>query len=181
VANISHTGAQFCEPYLKLMDRPSHPRDTIFMRVRSSPLECFFAAVWDKHVYLATIAFSSFWAEVLTILLPSIPFNNTEIWQAFQLSLWMSVGILVIMLFALYRVTAREWHSRLPRSPVTIAGGLSYLCGSRFIMELDSPEVTAKYVSRASSDFKLKERYRLSWRYDTSRIPRWIIDREARD
>jgi hypothetical protein len=48
-------------------------------------------------------------------------------------------------------------------------------------MELDSPEVTAKYVSRASSDFKLKERYRLSWRYDTSRIPRWIIDREARD
>jgi hypothetical protein len=93
----------------------------------------------------------------------------------------MSVGILIIMLFALYRVTAREWHSRLPRSPITNAGGLSDLCGSRFIKELDGPEVTAKYVSRASNDIKLKERYRLSWMSDTSRISRWIIDREARN
>jgi hypothetical protein len=92
----------------------------------------------------------------------------------------MSVGILIIMLFALYWVTAREWRSQLPRSPVAIAGSLSYLCGSRFIMELDGPEATSEYVSRASSNIKFKERYRLSWMYDTSRVPRWIIDRETR-
>jgi hypothetical protein len=80
---IRDTGAQFCEPYMKLMDGPSHPRDTILMGVRSSPLECFFAAVRNRHAYLASIAFTSFCAEVLTILLPSIPFNNTETWQAY--------------------------------------------------------------------------------------------------
>jgi hypothetical protein len=87
---------------------------------------------------------------------------------------------LVIMLLALYRDTAREWRSRLPRSPVVIASSLFYLCGSRFVMELDGPEATAEYVSRASSYIKLTERYRLKWLYDTSMVPRWIIDREVR-
>jgi hypothetical protein len=178
---IRDTGAQFCEPYMKLMDGPSHPRDTILMRVRSSPLECFFAATRDRHAYLASIAFTSFCAEVLTILLPSIPFNNTEIWQAYQISHWMSMVILVIMCLALCWVTARERHSRLPRSPVTIAGGLSYLCGSQFIMDLDELEGTTRCTSRASNDIGLEERYQLNWLYDTSGVPRWLINKKARN
>lgn len=91
----------------------------------------------------------------------------------------MSVGIIIVMLLALCWVTARERRSRLPRSPVTIAGGLSYLCGSRFIMDIDESEAVAKCTSRASSDIELKERYMLNWVFDTSGAPRWIIDKEA--
>lgn len=163
------------------MDGPSHPKDTILMRIRSSPLECFLAAAWNRHVYLAFIAFTSFSAEVLTVLLPSIPYGSTKTWQAYQVSHWLSVGILIVMLLALSWVTVRERHSRLPRSPVTIAGGLSYVCGSRFIVNLEEVETTAQCKTRTSSDIGLKERYLLDWLYDTSGVPRWIIDKERRD
>lgn len=177
--NQNYAGAQFCEPFRKLMEGPSHPRDTILMRIRSSPLECFLAAVWNRHGYLTSIAFTSFCAELLTILLPSIPYGNTEVWQAYQISHWMSVGILVIMLLTLCWVAAREGRSRLPRSPVTIAGGLSYLCGSRFVMDLDRWEAADEYIVKVGSDIEHEERYLLDWLYDTSGVPRWIIDKEA--
>lgn len=82
---LKHAGAQSCESYRRLLDGPSHPRATILMRFRSSPLQYFLAAVWNRHVYLASIAFTSFCAEVLTILLASIPYGNVEVWQAYQI------------------------------------------------------------------------------------------------
>jgi hypothetical protein len=178
-ANRKHAGAQFCEPYRKLMSGPSRPRETILMRIRSSPLECFLAAVWDRHVHLATIAFVSFCAEVLTILLPSIPYGNTEVWQAYQISHWMSLGIIIVMLLTLCWVTATERRSQLPRSPITTAGALSYLSGSRFVADLEVRERSTQNNSQASAHVASEERYLIDWLYDMHQSPRWIIEKEA--
>lgn len=48
----------------------------------------------------------------------------------------MSSVIIVIMLLILCWITATEVRSRLPRSPITIAGALSYLPGSGFVADL---------------------------------------------
>jgi alanyl-tRNA synthetase len=48
-------------------------------------------------------------------------------------------------------------------------------------MDLDGLEVTTKYISGASGDIELEERYLLNWLYDTSGFPRWLINKKARD
>jgi hypothetical protein len=128
---------------------------------------------------LATIAFVSFCAEVLTILLPSIPYGNTEVWQAYQISHWMSLGIIIVMLLTLCWVTATERRSQLPRSPITTAGALSYLSGSRFVADLEVRERSTQNNSQASAHVVFEERYLIDWLYDMHESPRWIIEKEA--
>jgi hypothetical protein len=48
-------------------------------------------------------------------------------------------------------------------------------------MDLDELEGTTRCTSRASNDIGLEERYQLNWLYDTSGVPRWLINKKARN
>lgn len=88
-------------------------------------------------------------------------------------------GIIIVMLLTLCWVTATERRSQLPRSPITTAGALSYLSGSRFVADLEVRERSTQNNSQASAHVVFEERSLIDWLYDMHESPRWIIEKEA--
>lgn len=64
---------------------------------------------------------------MLCVTLSAVPFNPATLYTAYNVSTWISVAILVLMLIALIFVFFYQ-EPIMPVKPDTVAGNLVYLC-----------------------------------------------------
>ncbi|KAH0565071.1 hypothetical protein GP486_001539 [Trichoglossum hirsutum] len=124
------------EPYRNLSLRPSPAWDTILVTSKPHPIVALISALFSLRPFLALIAFDTILAEILTVVLPSVPYKGESIFIAYSLSAILAISIITIMLASLAWVAVRETRvTSLPRRPDTIAAVLLYLCGGRMVKD----------------------------------------------
>jgi hypothetical protein len=124
------------EPYRNLSLRPFPARDTILVTSKSHPIVALTSAVFRLRPFLALIAFDTILAEILTVVLPSVPYKGESIFLAYSSSAVLAISIIAFMLASLVWVAVRATRAlALPRRPDTIAAVLLYLCGGKMVKD----------------------------------------------
>ncbi|KAL5388975.1 hypothetical protein DPSP01_002680 [Paraphaeosphaeria sporulosa] len=114
-------------PYRRLISSNATARESILVSPPIHPVLGVHAFVSSGNYLLALIAAIGLLSEVLCVTLSAIPFNPATLWTAYNVSTWISVAILVLMLLALISVYFYR-EPIMPVKPDTIAGNMVYLC-----------------------------------------------------
>jgi len=119
-------------------------------------------------------------AEVLTIVLPTIPFNASAYYTAWLVSTYMSIGILSIGLLLLIGVfVCKHMQVRAlgAEAPATIAEALQYICASHMMADFaDMSGLSTKESSKRIRE--LGKFYSLSWSTGVDDNLRLMIDHD---
>src|SRR5439155_17005866 len=109
------------DPYRRLVKGHARPCHTILLHFTSTPLATLVGSLYRRHLFLASIAFTSLLSEVLVIMIAGVPFNSSQIWAAFLVSTYSSISILSLMICALLALFWWRRQPELPRMPNTVA------------------------------------------------------------
>jgi hypothetical protein len=85
------------------------------------------SSISSGQYLLALIAVVALLSEVLCVTLSAIPFNPATLYTAFNVSTWISVASLTIMLGTLLFIFFYR-EPVMPIKPDTVAGNLVYIC-----------------------------------------------------
>jgi hypothetical protein len=114
-----------------LLSNPSHPFTALFYR-----------STWS-HLLLATVTMMAVLSEVLVVTLSGVPFTTATIYLAFEVSVYVSIGILAAMVMTIGAVLLWTVKSRLrcelPKAPESLAevfGLLNDTKGRKALREL---------------------------------------------
>lgn len=126
------------------------------MRKHSSPITAFASALTRRHFLVASVAFSAFLGDALTVCLSNIHFKTGTTFAAFKVVTWLSCSIIAVMLITLVRVALRR-QPALPLKPTTIGAVLCYLCSSSIPRRLSNLEtLNGRVRNRIVRDMDLR-------------------------
>ncbi|KAF2446412.1 hypothetical protein P171DRAFT_259437 [Karstenula rhodostoma CBS 690.94] len=114
-------------PYRRLFASNATAHESILVSPPIHPVLGVHPLMSSRHYTLALIAVIGLLSEVLCVTLSAIPFNPATLYTAYNVSTWVSVAILILMLLALLFVFFYQ-EPVMPIKPDTVAGNLVYLC-----------------------------------------------------
>ena len=102
------------------------------------PFGAFIVLVSQGYFFSASVAFVSALAEILVVVLAATPFSPGEIFLKLIICAYTSTGILSLMVIVLVSLVFWRKHLQyLSRTPDTLGGVMSYICGSRMLVDLE--------------------------------------------
>ena len=122
------------EAYIHLAKRNSNALNSILVSKPSIPLAAIIPPLRRGHFFIASVAFTAFLAEVLTVSLSNVPFDNATTYTGYTVATWLSCSIIAFMIITLIAVFLYR-QPDLPLQPNTIGAVLSYLSGSNIPKE----------------------------------------------
>ncbi|KAI0965545.1 hypothetical protein F4678DRAFT_476544 [Xylaria arbuscula] len=105
--------------YRLMASKPQPALRSILLAPPTNTFSGFWHAVSIRSLFFAGVNLASVFSEFLGIFLINVPFQVTETFLVFQISSWISVGILSSMVVP-----------HLPVDPRTISGAMYYVCDS---------------------------------------------------
>ncbi|KAL8918115.1 MAG: hypothetical protein Q9208_007557 [Pyrenodesmia sp. 3 TL-2023] len=127
--------AVILEPFRRLHKGTTPADQTVLAPRTLVPVSTLFAAIRHRKFYNALLAVTALLAEVLIIILPSIPFDPSQTWEAWQISNYIAFAILGFMLLVMVAVWLRK-EVPLPREPNTLGAMAMYVAGSQMAEEV---------------------------------------------
>jgi hypothetical protein len=140
-ADIGIIDAHTMSPYHKMAQWPADPKSTILMRKSSLPISSIIPMLWRGHIIAGSIALVAVLADVLVIMIGSVPYSPGEVYYELLAASYTSMTVLGIMVIAL--VALMIWKRRapdLPRRPDTVAAIVSYVSDSRMLDDFEGLE-----------------------------------------
>jgi hypothetical protein len=119
-------GVAILSPYQLLARGPQNAKRSILLAPPTNAFLGLAYATRTRDVFLGAVAIAAALSEVLGIFLSNIPFQVTETFLVFQISLWTAVGILSFMVLVILGSFFVKWPS-MPVDPSTIAGAMYYI------------------------------------------------------
>lgn len=116
-------------------------------------------------------------SEVLVVVLVGVPFSEVETYIADLVSIYLSIGILSVMIITLIVVVIRRKRLSLviPRTPDTLGAVMSYLCASHMLLGFQALEGMDE-KERRETIVGWGKRYRYGKMAGTDGVTRWMID-----
>ncbi|KAI0410809.1 hypothetical protein F5X98DRAFT_384839 [Xylaria grammica] len=122
-------GVAILSPYQLLAHRPRIASRSILLAPPTNAFSGLWYAVRTRHVFIGFISLASALSEFLGIFLSNVPFQVTQTYLVFQVSLMAAVGILSFMALVIFMSFFVKWPY-MPADPSTIAGAMYYVCDS---------------------------------------------------
>ena len=172
--------AQISEPYIRLCKGHVSADRSLLVSISSTPFETFFVALRHRYLWVATLGVMTVLAEVLTIVLPTIPFNASSYYSAWRVSTFMAMAIISVGILLLFWVFVRK-HMQVralgAEAPATIAEALRYLCASH--MMADFAGMSCLSTEESNERIRhLSKFYSLGWSAGVDDNVRWMIDHD---
>jgi hypothetical protein len=162
-----------------LAKRNSNALNSILVSKSSSPLAAILPSLRRGHFFVASVAFTAFLADVLTVSLSNIPFDNATTYTGYTAVTWLSCSIIAFMIITLI-ATFFYRQPDLPLQPNTIGAVLSYLCSSNIPKEFsDMALLDGKTRNQRIVDMHLK--YGIGTGRDDRGLMRNVIDIDTFD
>lgn len=98
-------------------------------------LSAAWTALRRRHWFLLLVSLTSVAAEFLPIFLSNIPYNMTQLYQVYVDCYYVSIAILSLMIALVIASFFLRW-TKLPTSPLTVAGAMYYVVDSNLLTEL---------------------------------------------
>jgi Protein of unknown function (DUF3433) len=114
---------------------------SILLKRYSFPPFVLFISLLKGHFLAALVAFTTLLADILTITLARIPYAPNEIYLELLICAYTSMAILSLMVLVIIGLSF--WKRKLkdiPRKPDTLAGVMSYLYDSHFLVDFEGCE-----------------------------------------
>ncbi|KAH7080464.1 hypothetical protein BKA63DRAFT_506495 [Paraphoma chrysanthemicola] len=152
-------------PYATLVSKHgATAAESVLIRTPGHPMTALFHAATWKNIFLASVTVMAVLSEVLVITLSGIPFSTATAYLAFEISVYISLGILSVMLVVLFGVlvwtTTRKYTRQSPDVPENISNVLQLLddeTGREALRELNGSD--GKYASNVEHvRFALREK-----------------------
>lgn len=106
-----------------LTSRPTHALSGVWIALRR------------RHWFLLLVSLTSIPAEFLPIFLSNIPYNMTQLYLVYVDCYYISIAILSLMVALVVASFFLRW-TKLPASPLTLAGAMYYVVDSNSLGEL---------------------------------------------
>lgn len=162
-----------------MSEYPTSARSSILLRRNSLAFTAFIPTLLRGHVFASVIAFVTILAEILVVLVASIPYMPGQIHLEFLLSSFTTMTILGIMLVAILALMRWKWRApAMPRTPDTIAAVVSYVSESRMLEDLEGCE----FLDTQELDNRVRgrgKRYHFGKRLGRDGEERWVVDEET--
>ncbi|KAF8248645.1 hypothetical protein K440DRAFT_678850 [Wilcoxina mikolae CBS 423.85] len=127
---------RYLEVFRKLSRRHQSPETTILVDYTASIfLVTEVRALLRGDLYMAFIGFVGVLIEALVVVLPGIPFEPSQTEQGYEVATWLSVSVLILVLFAVVLVFSRRRSACMPRLPYSIATVMVYLYAARMLKD----------------------------------------------
>ncbi|KAJ9610562.1 hypothetical protein H2200_005339 [Cladophialophora chaetospira] len=170
------------QPYRTLYRRsgPTASTEALLANTASTMHTSFATALWRGHLFLALVSLVAILADVLIIAVVGVPFDYGQVQSAFQVSTWLSISILSLMILtSLMTMLYWRWgNSRgMPREPNTLMNVMLYLCASQVREQL----VPLSMESQKHRDQAVRSwhgRYWFRHALGVDGRSRWLIDRD---
>ncbi|KAK1823265.1 hypothetical protein LTR12_002338 [Friedmanniomyces endolithicus] len=121
-------------PYTRLAHHPSSAKSTILFTPHNTPFLATLTAIWNRYFLVAIITFVTLTAEGLNIVISGVPYATGQTWTQFLVSIYMSLGILGLMVVVFVLVIlSRRREPKMPRKPDTVGAVMSYLSTSKML------------------------------------------------
>ena len=136
-------------PYRNLGARMANPETSVLMNIGGTAWGNFPKACWRGEWFHALIAGTAALSDFLIVAVAGVPYANSQVWQAFLVSTYLSMGILGIMIMSVFGIF--WWRGiirklKLPREPDTLLSVWLMLCdeGNQVRKEFDGWETTGE-------------------------------------
>ncbi|KAK0666862.1 hypothetical protein QBC41DRAFT_280106 [Cercophora samala] len=127
-------------PYVNMSgSTPAQAQDSVLFKPSSSPISALFSKSTYRHFSLGLVTLNSNLALVLTIALTNVPFSNQRAMLDFLACIFLSWGILGVMILSLLVLLAVVHAPELPLPPDSIATKLFFLSAGPTIPRLFGP------------------------------------------
>ncbi|KAI0439482.1 hypothetical protein F4803DRAFT_554013 [Xylaria telfairii] len=123
-------------PYELLASRPQSANRSILLAPPTNPFSGLQYAARTRRPYLVAVCLGSVFSEFLGIFLSNIPFQVTQTFLVYQISIWMSVGILSFMVIIIVASFFIKWPYMIV-DPRSIAGAIYYISDSPMLERFD--------------------------------------------
>ncbi|KAK1809714.1 hypothetical protein LTR12_015937 [Friedmanniomyces endolithicus] len=125
-------------PYTRLAHHPSSAKSTILFTPHNTPFLATLTAIWNRYFLVAIITFVTLTAEGLNIVISGVPYATGQTWTQFLVSIYMSLGILGLMVVvSVLVILSRRREPKMPRKPDTVGAVMSYLSTSKMLHDFD--------------------------------------------
>lgn len=121
------------EPYRQLLAGGAKPSDSILLAPHTNPFTGLFYSLRNGHFFNSYTSLVAILCEPLIIALSNIPFRAGLAFKDFQASIFVTIGILAMIIVGIIWMLCRKRIAHLIRSPDTIASVLLFLCGSSML------------------------------------------------
>lgn len=169
------------QPYRQLHSRPG-PKESVEALLANTASTAYTSlpiALYRGHFFLALVSFVAILSDVLIIAVAGVPFSYGQLYISFQISTWLSVSILTLMIVTSLAVMLfwRKGNPKgMPRAPDTIFAVALYLCASQVTQQL----VPLSMASQEDRDREVRSwrgRYSFGRTLGRDRTERWLVDR----
>ncbi|KAI0451706.1 hypothetical protein F5B21DRAFT_485820 [Xylaria acuta] len=116
-------------PYQMLTERPQEASQSILLAPPTNPFSGLWHAARTHRLFLGVVSLASILSQFLSIFLSNVPFQITQTFLVYQLSIWTAVGIMSSMFLILLASFFVKWPD-MPIGPGTIAGAMYYVCNT---------------------------------------------------
>ncbi|KAH7212972.1 hypothetical protein DER44DRAFT_692190, partial [Fusarium oxysporum] len=131
------TSVAVITPYRRMAEDPQVPTRSVLMTPATNPVSGFFVALRIRDPLLFFTAFTTLLAQFLPILLANVPYSLTQTSEAHEICSRLSIGILLIMVFAMLSSLLVKWPD-LPVDPRSLAGALWYVADAPRTMSFNN-------------------------------------------
>ena len=157
------------EPFWILFNRQAHSSVLTLDYTATIPGFVVLKAIFKGHYLLAWVTFVTLLVEVLTVVMGSLGFQLGEGFEfgeesktSAEISKWLAIGILVILILSDLLVLWYRRYSFLPRQPGTISSVLAFIHQSRMLMDFEGTEEKTTF-ERKQILKKLGKHYGFGW------------------
>lgn len=164
-------------PYRNLGHRMAKPETSVLLNVGGTAVEHFPKALYRGEWFHALIAGTAILSDFLIVAVAGVPYSTAQVWQAFLVSAYVSMGILGVMILSTFGVF--WWREslrklKMPREPDTLLSVWLMLCddGNSLRTEFDGWETTGER-ERAKACRNRGAKYRGGWIQDHNGSGRW--------
>jgi hypothetical protein len=150
-------------PFHRLSKKPSSARPTLWLSKSSLPILSTFILLRHGYYLSSFAASTAFLSEILIIFAAVLPFSPGQVHVEVLVSAYVCMSILGLVLVCTILIAVWRRGVFMPRKADTVAGVMSYFCGSRMVVGgVVRKEEGKKYA------------YARSWGVDG--VERWMID-----
>jgi Protein of unknown function (DUF3433) len=176
------TEVRIMAPYRRLGKRNAKAANTVLKDMHGTPVGSLPSALWQGEWFHAMIAATAVLSDLLIIAVSGVPVGRAQVWQAFLASVYISVGILGVMILSVFGIL--WWRIGIeklgmPREPDCLIAVLLMLCndGNGIRKNFEGWEaVNGRERERACRE--RKGRYRGGWVEGNNREWRWCVEKE---
>jgi hypothetical protein len=129
------TEARHLEVFHRLLQRYQPLSTLLTDEPRSFPIVSQISALIHGRIFIAALGMVGLLVEALVVSLTGIPYSGTQTWLDFNVSMFLSVSILIIaiIMVGVFMFRRRGIEKKMPHVPYTIAGIKGYLYAARML------------------------------------------------